>query len=337
MIEADPKLVNASEGGSRRRLGRSDLMLSRLGLGSWAFGGPGWAYGWGPQDDDDSRATIRRAVELGINWVDTAALYGLGHAEEVVGRALVEIAVSERPYVFTKCGLPWKGRKVRHSLKADSIRREAEGSLARLGVERIDLYQIHWPELRPGGPAPAIEEGFRALLQLREEGKVRCIGVSNFDVPQLERIGAIEPPVSLQPPYSLVRPEAARDLLPYCLERDIGVVVYSPLESGLLTGRMTRERIQSLSADDWRRSKNEQFQEPALSRNLELVERLRRVASRRGRSPAEVAVAWTLRHPAVTGAIVGARRPDQIEALAGAAELDLSEEDLRELSPKSPS
>lgn len=316
-----------------RRLGKTDLFLSPLGLGTWAFGGGDWAFGWGPQDDEESRGTLRRALALGINWLDTAPAYGLGRAEEVLGRALRDVPASERPLVFTKCGLPWKKRKVRHSLKADSIRREAEASLERLGVETIDLLQIHWPDMRPGGAAPDIEEGWTTLVALREEGKVRHIGVSNFDVGQLERLRAIAEPASLQPPYSLLRREAEQDLFPYCRERGIGVLAYSPMESGLLSGKMTRERIESLPAGDWRKTKSEDFREPRLTRNLDFVERLRRVAARHGRSPGEVAIAWTLRHPVVTAAIVGARRPAQIEELVGAGELTLTDVDVLELSP----
>ncbi len=323
-----------------RRLGKTDLELSVIGLGTWALGGAGWAFGWGAQDDADSVRTIHRAVMEGINWVDTAAVYGLGHSEEVIGAALRELPRAERPFVFTKCGLPWKKRKIRHSLSPESIRKEAEGSLERLGVESIDLYQIHWPDFDPKGPALGIGEGWATLVKLKEEGKVRHIGVSNFDVGQLERIRALSEVSSLQPPYSILRREVEAEILPYCLARSIGVIVYSPMESGLLSGKMTRDRIAALPDDDWRKSKSEEFREPKLSRNLERVESLRRLGDRYRASPGEVAIAWTLRNPAVTGAIVGARRPGQLEELVGAAALELDEEDLRTidgLTPDGPS
>jgi aryl-alcohol dehydrogenase-like predicted oxidoreductase len=303
-----------------KRLGRTGLELSVLGLGTWAMGGPDWLYGWGPQDDAESVAAIHRAVAIGINWIDTAPVYGLGRSEEVVGRALAALPASERPLVFTKCGLVWKKKSIRLRLGAKSIRREAEASLRRLGVGAIDLYQIHWPN------GSTIVEAWRTLLELRKEGKVRHIGVSNFDVSELERLKPIGEVESLQPPYSLARREVEKKILPYCLEHGIGVIVYSPLESGLLSGKMTRERIQALPDSDWRKRKAEEFREPKLSRNLELADRLRRLAERKGVSPAALAVAWTLKHPAVTGAIVGARSPDQIEELATAATIEVSEE-----------
>ncbi len=306
----------------RKRLGQTGLELSVVGLGTWAMGGPDWAYGFGPQDETESRATIHRAVSLGVNWIDTAAVYGLGRAEEVVGQALAALPASDRPMVFTKCGLVWKKKSIRQRLGAKSIRREAEASLRRLGVEAIDLYQIHWPN------AATNVEAWRTLVELRNEGKVRRIGVSNFDVSELERLTAIAPVESLQPPYSLVRREIEREILPYCLENGIGVIVYSPLESGLLSGKMTRGRIEALPDSDWRKRKGEEFREPKLSRNLALADRVRRVAEGKGVSPAALAVAWTLKHPAVTGAIVGARRPEQIDELVKAAEIDVTEEDL---------
>lgn len=305
-----------------RRLGDTDLEITRIGLGAWAMGGPDWAFGWGHQDDAESVATIRRAVELGINWVDTAAVYGLGHSEAVVARALRDIPPSDRPYVFTKCSRVWtKNGKIKHSLKRESIRREIEESLRRLDLDVVDLYQIHWPCYPPDGPAPELEEGWQSLVELEEEGKVRYIGVSNFNVPQLERIRAIAPVSSLQPPYSLLRREIEEEILPYCHEHGIGVIVYSPMASGLLSGKMTRERIASLPGDDWRKTKSLEFQEPRLSANLDLVERLRKAGRSTGHSPGEVAIAWTLRHPAVTAAIVGARRPDQLDEMVGAADL----------------
>jgi aryl-alcohol dehydrogenase-like predicted oxidoreductase len=303
----------------KRRLGGTELSLSVLGLGTWAMGGPDWPYGWGPQDEGESITAIHCAVSRGINWIDTAPVYGLGYAEEVVSRALASLPSAERPLVFTKCGLVWKKRSVRQRLGAKSIRREAEASLRRLGVEAIDLYQIHWPN------SSTIVEAWRTLVELRREGKVRHIGVSNFDVSQMERLRSIASIESLQPPYSLARRSIEKDILPYCLEREIGVIVYSPLESGLLSGKMTRERIEGLPDSDWRKQRGEEFQEPKLTRNLALAERLRAAAARRAVSPAALAVAWTLKHPAVTGAIVGARRPEQIDEVVQAAEIEVSD------------
>jgi len=284
------------------------------------MGGPDWPYGWGPQEERESVAAIHAAVARGINWIDTAPVYGLGYAEEVVSRALAALPSSDRPMVFTKCGLTWNKKSIRLRLGAKSIRREAEASLRRLGVEAIDLYQIHWPN------ASTIVEAWRTLVELRKEGKLRHIGVSNFDVSELERLRAIAPVESLQPPYSFARRGIEKEILPYCLERGIGVIVYSPLESGLLSGKMTRERIEALPDSDWRKRRGEEFREPKLSRNLALADRLRIAAARRAVSPAVLAVAWTLKHPAVTGAIVGARRAEQIDELARAAEIDASGE-----------
>jgi aryl-alcohol dehydrogenase-like predicted oxidoreductase len=312
------------------QLGTSDLHITPLGFGAWAIGGGDWEFAWGPQDDRESIAAIHRAVDLGINWIDTAAVYGLGHSEEVVGMALK--GVSRRPYVFTKCSLVWGAdRKVSHSLKAASIRREIDASLRRLRVDVIDLYQIHWPAFPPGAPAPDVEEAWTTMADLRRQGKVRWIGVSNFAVDHLDRARAIAPVVSLQPPYSMLRRGIEAEILPYCQRHRIGVIVYSPMLSGLLSGTMTRERIAALPDDDWRKTMNAEFQEPRLSRNLALVERLRAIGRRHGRSPGELAIAWTLRHAAVTGAIVGARRPEQVEGWIGAAELTLSEDDLRDV------
>jgi aryl-alcohol dehydrogenase-like predicted oxidoreductase len=301
-----------------------------MGLGAWAIGGP-WRFGWGSQDDADSIATIRRACDLGLNWIDTAPAYGLGHSEEVVGKALKEISPGNRPYVFTKCSLVWDDtRTVSHSLRPDSIRREVEGSLKRLGADRIDLYQIHWP-LWPSGqpgydPGP-IEDAWAGMAALKREGKVSYIGVSNFDEQQLERISTIETPTNLQPPYSLLRPEIEQRILPYCQAHGIGVIVYSPMQSGLLSGKMTRERLAGLPENDWRHG-SRFFQEPMLSRALTLVDRLREVAARYNATPGQIAIAWTLHNPAVTGAIVGARRPEQLDELAGAASLRLTKDDL---------
>jgi aryl-alcohol dehydrogenase-like predicted oxidoreductase len=316
-----------------RSLGSSTLELTPIGLGAWAIGGE-WRFGWGPQDDSESIATIRRAVELGLNWIDTAAIYGLGHSEEVVGKALSDVPRSERPYVFTKCSLVWDNARITsHSLDPASIRREVEQSLRRLQTDRIDLYQIHWPvwPASPAGHDPgSIEEAWTTLIRLRDEGKVAFIGVSNFDVTQLKRISHIETPVSLQPPYSMLRPEIEQEILPFCLEHNIGVIPYSPMQSGLLTGTMTRDRIASLPEGDWRRN-NRFFQEPLLSRALSLAEALRAIAERHGRRAGEVAIAWTLRHPAITATIVGARRPQQIEELIGAATFRLSPQEVEEL------
>ncbi len=316
-----------------RQLGTSDLFITPIGFGAWAIGGPGYAFGWGPQQDSESIAAIHRALDLGINWIDTAAGYGLGHSERIVARALESRPSSSRPYVFTKGSLVWNERgEIHHSVKAASLRREVEESLKRLATDRIDLYQIHWPAFPPGNPdAPDIEEGWGALVEMQREGKLRQIGVSNFNVGQLERIGRIARPASLQPPYSLVARKVEAEILPYCLSHRIGVIVYSPMQSGLLSGTMTRERVAALPQDDWRRNSPD-FKEPNLTKNLELVERLRALGKRHGKSPAEVAVAWTLRNPAVTGAIVGARSAKQVDGFIGAAEWRLSEAEAREIA-----
>jgi aryl-alcohol dehydrogenase-like predicted oxidoreductase len=304
-----------------RRFGKTDMEITRIGFGSWAIGGGGWGGAWGPQDDEEAVGAIRRAVELGLNWIDTAAVYGLGHSEELVARALK--GLSERPYVFTKCSRVWdESGNVFDSLKKDSVKRECEDSLRRLQTDVIDLYQIHWPR-----PEEDIEEGWSALAELKEEGKVRHIGVSNFDVSQMERAQSIAPVETLQPPYNLINRGVEEEILPYCEEQNIGVIVYSPMRSGLLTGKMTRERLQNLPSDDWRRNSPD-FQEPRLSRNLELVELLEEIGKEHEHSPAEVAIAWTLRHPAVTGGIVGGRRPDQVDGIVGAAELRLIKDEL---------
>jgi aryl-alcohol dehydrogenase-like predicted oxidoreductase len=304
--------------------GRTGLEITPVGFGAWAIGGSDWAFGWGEQDDEESVAAIRRALELGVNWIDTAAQYGLGHSEEVVRRAVE--GVEPRPLIFTKGGQPrGPNRTSYQSLKRDSLRRECEGSLERLGVDAIDLYQIHWPI-----PDDEVEEGWSTLAELKEEGLVRHIGASNFSVEQLGRAEAIAPVETLQPPYSLLDPEVEAEILPYCEEQGIGVIVYSPMSSGLLTGRMTRERIASLPDDDWRRQ-SARFREPELSRSLAVVERVEAVAERHGVSPGAVAVAWTLRNPAVHGAIVGFRRPDQVDPIVAAAELELSDDDVAEL------
>ena len=307
-----------------KRLGTSDLELTPIGIGAWAMGGGGWAFAWGPQDDDESIAAIHAALDAGLNWIDTAAVYGLGHSEEVVARALR--GRSHKPFVFTKCARVWnENREIGKSLKADSIRRELEASLRRLQLDTIDLYQIHWPE-----PDEDLEEGWGAMAQLQKEGKVRWIGASNFNVGQLRRAQAIAPIASLQPPYSIISPEIEESLLPYAQANHIGVIVYSPMKSGLLSGAMTRERIAAMPADDFRQ-RTPPFQEPRLTRNLALAELLRTIGKRHGRTPGEVAVAWTLRHPAVTAAIVGMRSPKQVEGVIGAAEFRLSPEEIAEI------
>jgi aryl-alcohol dehydrogenase-like predicted oxidoreductase len=304
-------------------LGATGMTITRVGFGAWAIGGGGWEFGWGPQDDDDSVATIHRALDLGVNWIDTAAAYGFGHSERVVGRVLSELPDAERPYVFTKCSLvEGAGKTVVHSLKRDSLLREADTSLHRLGVDAIDLYQIHWPI-----PDEDVEEGWRALAELKERGLVRHIGVSNLGVEQLRRAQQIAPVETLQPPYSLVDRGVEDELLPFAGREGLGVVVYSPMGSGLLTGAMTRERIASLPDDDWRR-RDTRFQEPRLTQHLALVERLRLVAERHETSVGAVAVAWTLQNPAVDAAIVGFRRPDQVDPILDAANLDLGPTDL---------
>jgi aryl-alcohol dehydrogenase-like predicted oxidoreductase len=304
--------------------GRTGLEITRVGFGAWALGGGNWDWGWGAQDDEESIAAIHRALELGVSWIDTAAQYGLGHSEEVVRRALE--GLDPRPLIFTKGGQPeGPNRTSYQTLKRDSLRRECEGSLERLGVDAIDLYQIHWPI-----PDDEVEEGWATLAELKEEGLVRHIGGSNFSVEQLERAEAIAPVETLQPPYSLLDRDGEDEILPYCREHDIGVIVYSPMASGLLTGTMTRERIEGLPPDDWRRQ-SARFREPELTRGLELVERVGAVAERHGVSPGAVAVAWTLRHPAVHGAIAGFRRPDQVDPIVVAADLELTDDDVAEL------
>ena len=311
-----------------RKLGNSDLQITRVGHGAWAIGGSGWQFAWGSQDDSESVAAIHRALELGVNWIDTAAVYGLGHSEEVVGRALKEWHGS-RPYVFTKCGLRGDvAGEVQKVLSADSIRGEVEDSLRRLSADVIDLYQIHWP---PDPDSSALEEGWSTLANLKREGKVRWIGVSNFNVQQLQRAQAIAPVTSLQPRYSLVHREIEDEILPYCLSEGIGVIAYSPMASGLLTGAMTRERAARLPKDDWRRQ-DPDFAEPNLSHNLALVERMREIANNHDRFVGEVAIAWTLHHPAVTGAIVGARNARQAEEVMRAADLHLTEEEVTEIA-----
>jgi aryl-alcohol dehydrogenase-like predicted oxidoreductase len=305
-------------------LGNSDLLITRMGLGAWAIGGS-WKWGWGHQDDSDSIKTIHKALDKGINWIDTAAIYGLGHSEEVVGKACAER--SGKPYIFTKCSRLWDVNKndISSSLKASSLRKEVENSLCRLKIDVIDLYQIHWPN-----PDEDIEEGWETLAALQQEGKVRYIGVSNFSAEQMQRIGAVTPITSLQPPYSLLSRHIEHEILPYCLEHNIGVIVYSPLASGLLTGKITRERIKNLPADDWRKS-SDNFQEPLLSKNLRLVECLKQIGKKHNKTPAEIAIAWTLKNKAVTAAIVGMRRPDQVDGVIHAVDVKLDEDDLEHI------
>src|SRR5450432_427019 len=306
------------------QLGQTGLEITRVGFGAWAIGGGNWEFGWGPQDDDESIAAIHQALAQRINWIDTAAAYGFGRSEQIVGRALDGLA--ERPYVFTKCSLlEGPDRTVTHSLKRDSILREAEASLTRLGAEAIDLYQIHWPI-----PEEDITEGWAALAELKDQGLVRHIGVSNFDVQQLRRIQQIAPVETLQPQYSLIERDAEREFLPFAEREGIGVIVYSPMGSGMLTGGMTRERVAGMAEDDWRK-RDQRFTEPQLSRNLALVRRLNEVADRYDTTPGAVAVAWTLHNPAVDGAIVGFRRPDQVDPILPAAGLELTDGDVAEI------
>ena len=309
----------------KRQLGNSDLLITPVGVGAWAIGGGGWQFGWGPQDDAQSIAAIRAALEAGWNWIDTAAVYGLGHSEEIVAKALE--GFSPRPYVFTKCARVWdENRQIGKSLKADSIVRECEESLRRLKTDFIDLYQIHWPE-----PDEDVEEGWATLLKLKEQGKVRWIGVSNFSEPQLKRAQAIGPITSLQPPYSIISPEIEREILPHCQATGVGVIVYSPMKSGLLTGKMTRERVAAMPADDFRRNALN-FQEPHLTRNLALQEKCREIGARHGRSAGEVAIAWVLRHPGITGAIVGLRSAEQFSGVSAAMTFRLSPQEIEEIA-----
>lgn len=307
-----------------KTLGNSDLNLTPIGFGAWAIGGGNWDFAWGAQDDDESIGAIRQALDEGINWIDTAAIYGLGHSEEIVGKAIKGSA--DKPLVFTKCSMRWDSeRKIYRSLKAASVAEELDGSLRRLGVDTIDLYQIHWPN-----PDEELEEGWAELARQQKAGKIRWIGVSNFNVAQLKRAQAIAPVTSLQPPYSMLRPAIEQEILPYCLENGIGVINYSPMVSGLLTGRMSAERVAQMPADDWRR-KAVEFNEPKLSRNLRLVELLREIGAAQGVEPGVVAVAWTLHHPAITGAIVGGRSAGQVKGMASTLHFRLSDEEYRRI------
>jgi aryl-alcohol dehydrogenase-like predicted oxidoreductase len=318
-------MTNTAASPVLRTLGNSDLHLTPIGFGAWAIGGGNWEFAWGPQDDQESIDAIHQALDEGVNWIDTAAIYGLGHSEEVVGRALK--STTHKPLVFTKCSMRWhKDRTIYRSLKAGSLAEELEGSLRRLGVETIDLYQIHWPN-----PEEEIEEGWDALARFKEQGKIRWIGVSNFSVEQMKRAQKIAPITSLQPPYSMLRRAIEEEVLPFALGNGIGVINYSPMVSGLLTGAMTAERVAAFPADDWRRRAVE-FNEPRLGRNLRLVELLREIGNDRGVSPGVVAVAWTLRHPAITAAIVGGRSGRQVAGLAPALHFRLSEDEYKRIN-----
>ena len=310
-----------------RRLGTPALHITAIGFGAWAIGGGDWQFGWGDQEDAQSIAAIRRALEHGVNWIDTAAVYGFGRSEEVVAKALD--GVTDRPYVFTKCGLVPSGKNDGspvENISRASIVAECEASLKRLRVDAIDLYQIHWPT----DEIADIDEAWAAMDELKQSGKVRNIGVSNFNVEELKRAERLAPVASLQPPYSLVKRRVEKEILPYCREQNIGVIAYSPMQSGLLSGTMTRERIEKLPANDWR-SKSDEFREPKLTRNLALVDRLRTVGARHGRSAGEVAIAWTLRDPVVTGAIVGGRSPEQVDGVIGAASFRLTPAEIAEI------
>lgn len=307
----------------KRQLGNSDLQLSPIGFGAWAIGGGDWAFSWGPQDDNDSIAAIHKAIDLGINWIDTAAVYGLGHSEEVVGKAIK--SASQKPYVFSKCAMVWdEKREITNSLK--QIRREAEESLRRLQVEAIDLYQIHWPK-----PDEDIEEGWATMADLQREGKVRWIGVSNFSVSQMERAAKIAPITSNQPPYSMINRTVEAEILPYCQKNNIGVINYAPMHSGLLTGAMSKERVAAFPEDDFRRNAKN-YQEPQLSRNLAVADFLKSIASRHNVAAGVVAIAWTLHHPAITAAIVGGRNAKQVEGVAPAINFRLSEAEFSEIN-----
>jgi aryl-alcohol dehydrogenase-like predicted oxidoreductase len=308
----------------KRKLGASDMEITPIGVGAWAMGGGGWQFAWGAQDDNESVEAIHAALDKGINWIDTAAIYGLGHSEEVAGRAVA--GRSPRPLVFTKCGIVWNERRENvRTIEPESIRQEVERSLSRLKVDTIDLYQIHWPD-----PDKLVEAAWAMMAQLKQQGKVRYIGVSNFNADQMRRAQAIAPITSLQPPYSMISPEIEREILPYAQANNIGVIVYSPMKSGLLSGTMTRERVAAMPADDWRQ-RTPFFKEPQLSRNLELAEFLKTIGRRHGRTAGEVAIAWTLRHPAVTAAIVGMRSAKQVEGVIGAAEFRLSADEIAEI------
>jgi aryl-alcohol dehydrogenase-like predicted oxidoreductase len=307
----------------KKTLGKSNLEITRIGLGAWAIGGP-WQWGWSDQDDIDSIKTIHKALDMGINWIDTAAIYGLGHSEEIVGKAIKDLPI--KPLIFTKCGLIWDSDKnISNSLKKESIEKEINDSLRRLDIDIIDLYQIHWPN-----PNQEIEEAWETLAELKEKQKVRYIGTSNFSVQQIKRAEQIHPITSNQPPYSLLNRYVEKNVLPYCEQNNIGTINYSPMAAGLLSGKMTRERVDNLPSDDWRNNNND-FKEPALSKNLSLVEILKEIGNEHSFTAGEVAIAWTLLNPAVTGAIVGMRRPDQVEGVIKSGEIELTNENVKTL------
>src|ERR1035437_7315760 len=311
----------------KKKLGNSELEISTVGFGAWAIGGAGYDFGWGHQEDNESVEAIIHALELGINWIDTAAIYGLGHSEEIVGKAIHGFN-GNKPYVFTKCSMVWdKDKNITLSHDPASIRKECENSLKRLKIDYIDLYQIHWP---PENNDDKIEPAWEMMAKLKEEGKVKWIGVSNFAIIQLKRAQKIAPVTSLQPPYNLINRKIEPDILPFCKENNIGIIVYSPMSSGLLTGAFSKERAAKLSEDDWR-SKSANFLEPKLTKNLELAEKLKSVGKKYSRNAGEVAIAWTLKNPAVTAAIVGARNPNQVNGVMKAAEVKLSDQDILEL------
>jgi aryl-alcohol dehydrogenase-like predicted oxidoreductase len=312
----------------KRQLGTSDLHITPIGVGAWAIGGGGWKFGWGPQDDDDSIAAIHEALDLGINWIDTAAVYGLGHSEEVVSRALASRPSDlPRPYIFTKCERTWdEAGNIIGSLKTASIRRECEASLRRLKIDSIDLFQIHWPQ-----PGEDLEEGWHEMERLKNEGKVRCIGVSNFNVEQMKRAQKIAPITSLQPPYSMLNRGIESEILPFAKQNNIGVIAYSPMASGLLSGAMTRVRVESFAADDWRKTEPD-FTEPLLTRNLATADLLAKIGRHHDRTAGEVAIAWTLFNPAVTAAIVGVRSRLQVSGVIGALDFRLSAAEYEEIN-----
>jgi aryl-alcohol dehydrogenase-like predicted oxidoreductase len=315
----------------KRALGKSGIQITTVGYGTWAVGGGGWSFGWGPSDDDASIAAIRRAVSAGVGWIDTAAIYGLGHSEEVVGKAVAGIPASERPLLFTKCGLepdpadPFAPSK--RNLRPEFIRRECENSLRRLGVERIDLYQFHWPDETD----TPIEDSWGEMARLADEGKVRAMGVSNFSVELLDRCERVRHVDSLQPPFSMIHRTSGTTVIPWCAAHGTGVIVYSPMTSGILTDTFSRERVAAMADEDWRK-RSADFNEPGLSKNIALRDALVPIAGRHGVSVASVAVAWTLTWPGVTGAIVGARRPEQVDDWLPAGSLDLSPQDVEEIS-----
>lgn len=307
-----------------KKLGNTDFEITSVGFGAWAIGGAGWEFGWGKQDDDKSIRAIHKAIDSGINWIDTAAVYGLGHSEEIVAKALK--GMQKKPYVFTKCELRWDEKgKIYNCIKKDSVKYECEMSLKRLQVDVIDLYQIHWPN-----PDSEIEEGWEAMQELKAEGKIKYAGVSNFSMEQMERIMKIAQISSLQPPYSLSHPVTEKEIIPYCEKNNIGVIVYSPMASGLLSGKMTRERIKALPDDDWRKN-SPQFKEPRLTKNMQIVEKLKEIGKKYNVEAGAAAIAWTLRLSGVTAAIAGARSPEQVDLIVSAGNITLEQDDIHKL------